>query len=151
MLKAPVIGNAKLKGEMARFSRTLALMSHAGLPLPETIAAARQTSSNMVIKESLAKVRTGLIQGEGLSGPMSRDKTFPNLLVQMVMVGEESGKLESTLDTVARSYETEADEAISGMVSMIEPVMTIVLGIAVAFIALSVIMPMYSITGKFQQ
>jgi len=104
----------------------------------------------MVIKESLAKVRTGLIQGEGLSGPMSRDKTFPNLLVQMVMVGEESGKLESTLDTVARSYETEADEAINGMMAMIEPVMTLALGLIVGFIAISVILPMYSMTSKFE-
>ncbi|MDD5093955.1 MAG: type II secretion system F family protein [Dehalococcoidia bacterium] len=150
LITAPIIGKANLMGEMARFARTLALLVHAGLPLPEVIAITRQTSGNIVVKDSLASVRTGLLQGEGLSGPMARDKTFPNLLVQMIMVGEESGKLESTLDTVATSYETEADETITNMVSLIEPVMTVVLALIVGFIALSVIMPMYSMTDAFE-
>jgi type IV pilus assembly protein PilC len=71
------------------------------------------------------------------------------LLVQMVKVGEESGKLESTLSTVASSYEAEADDKISGLISMIEPVMTVGLALIIGFIALSVITPMYSMTGKF--
>lgn len=150
LLKVPLIGKANLMSEMARFSRTLVLLVQAGLPLPEVIAMARQTSSNVVIKESLAEVRTGLLQGEGLSEPMSRDKTFPNLLVQMVMVGEESGKLESTLETVAKSYETEADEKISGMISMIEPAMTLVLAAMIGFIALSVITPMYTMSDALK-
>jgi type IV pilus assembly protein PilC len=94
-------------------------------------------------------VRTGLLEGEGLSGPMSRNKVFPSLLVQMVRVGEESGKLGSTLSTVASSYEAEADDKISGLISMIEPVMTVGLALIIGFIALSVITPMYSMTGKF--
>lgn len=150
LLKAPVIGKANLMGEMARFSRTLALLVHAGLPLPEILQMAQQTSTNLVIKEALVQVRTELLQGEGLAAPMARNKLFPPLLVQMVSVGEESGRLESTLETVATSYEVEADETIGNMVSMIEPVMTIVLAIGVGFIALSVITPMYTMTGAFE-
>jgi type IV pilus assembly protein PilC len=149
LLKVPVIGTANLMGEMARFSRTLALLVHAGLPLPEIMEMVRRTSGNQVMKEALAGVRTGLLEGEGLSGPMSRNTLFPSLLVQMVKVGEESGKLESTLSTVAGSYEAEADDKISGMISMIEPVMTVGLALIIGFIAISVITPMYSMTGKF--
>ena len=150
LLALPVIGKANLMGEMARFSRTLALLIHAGLPLPEILEMTRRTSGNEVVKQALAEVRTGLVQGDGLSGPMSRNKVFPRLLVQMIVVGEESGRLESTLDTVAAAYETEADDRISGMVSMIEPAMTLFLAGVIGFIALSVITPMYSITEAFK-
>lgn len=150
LLALPVIGKANLMGEMARFSRTLALLIHAGLPLPEILELTRRTSGNMVVKEALNRVRTGLVQGDGLSGPMSNDKIFPRLLVQMIVVGEESGRLESTLDTVAAAYETEADDRISGMVSMIEPAMTLFLAVIIALIALSVITPMYSLTDAFK-
>ena len=149
LLRVPVIGTANLMGEMARFSRTMALLVHAGLPLPEIMQMVERTSGNYIVKEALASVGTGLLQGEGLSGPMSRNKVFPSLLVQMVRVGEESGTLESTLGTVASSYEVEADDKISGMISMIEPAMTIGLAVAVGFIALAVITPMYSMMGKF--
>jgi len=149
LLRVPVIGTALLMGEMARFSRTMALLVHAGLPLPEVMEVVEQTSGNRVVKEAMAVLRTELIKGEGLSGPMLRNKLFPSLLVQMVMVGEESGRLESTLGTVAVSYEVEADDRINGIVSMIEPAMTVGMAVGVGFIALSVITPMYSIMGKF--
>jgi type IV pilus assembly protein PilC len=116
-----------------------------GLPLPQTLEMARRTSGNLVVKEALGNVRTELLQGEGLSGPMSKNKLFPSLLVQMVMVGEESGKLSSTLETAASSYEVEADERINAMISMIEPAMMIVLAVIVGFIVISTVTPMYSI------
>lgn len=150
LLKAPVLGKVNLMNEMARFSRTLSILVSAGLSLPEILAMAQRTSSNLLVKDALGNVRTGMLQGEGLSGPMSRNKVFPSLLVQMVMVGEESGRLESTLDTVAKSYEAEADERINGMISMIEPVMTMILALFTGFIALSVIAPMYSMSGSVQ-
>lgn len=150
LLAVPVVGKANLMVEMARFGRTLALLVRVGLPLPEILEMARRTSGNLVVKDALADVRTQLIQGEGLSGPMSKNKLFPRLLVQMVTVGEESGKLESTLETAAISYEAEADEKISGMISMIEPTMTIVLAVIIGFIALSVITPMYSMAGALK-
>jgi len=146
LLTAPVIGKANLMGEMARFSRTLALLSRVGLPLPQTLEMARRTSGNLVVKDALANVRTELLQGEGLSGPMSKNKVFPRLLVQMVMVGEESGKLEPTLETAAVSYEAEADDRISSMIALIEPLIVIMLGGVIGFIAIATVMPMQSIS-----
>ena len=150
LLSAPVVGKTNLMNEMARFSRTLGILIRAGLPLPDILDLSRKTSSNTEVKNALSDVRDGLLRGEGLSEPMSRNEVFPRLLVQMVMVGEESGKLESTLDTVAASYEAEADDRINTMVAMIEPIMTIVLAVIIGFIALSVITPMYSMTSKFK-
>jgi len=150
LLTVPVLGPVNLMNEMARFSQTIALLLHAGLPLPDIIDMARQTTSNRVLQDALGKVQHDLVQGEGLSGPMTKHKLFPPLLVQMVMVGEESGNLESTLTVVANSYETEADDRLSGLIAMIEPAMTIGLACMVAFIALAIITPMYSIMGAVE-
>ena len=149
LLTVPILGPVNLMNEMARFSQTIALLIHAGLPLPDIIDMTRQITSNRVFQEALGKVQRDLVQGEGLSGPMTKHKLFPPLLVQMVMVGEESGNLESTLGVVANSYETEADDRLSGLIALIEPAMTIGLALMVAFIALAVITPMYSIMGSF--
>jgi type IV pilus assembly protein PilC len=110
---------------------------------------AQQTTSNRVICKALSEVRQGLVQGQGISAPMLENKLFPRLLVQMVRVGEETGNLESTLNIVAESYETEANDKLSGLIAMIEPAMTVGLGLLVAFVALSVISPMYSILSSF--
>ena len=149
LITLPVIGTVNLMNEMARFCQTITLLLHAGLPLPDIINMTRQTSSNRVIQSALNDVQNDLIKGEGLSMPMSKHKLFPHLLVQMVMVGEESGNLESTMNIVAESYESEADDKISGLIALIEPAMTVGLALMVAFIALSVISPMYSIMGAF--
>lgn len=150
LITAPVIGTVNIMNEMSRFSRTITLLLHAGLPLPDIINMARETSSNRLIRQALGQVQNDLIQGEGLSAPMGKHKLFPKLLVQMVMVGEESGNLESTMNIVADNYESEADDKISGLIALIEPTMTIGLALMVGFIAISVISPMYSIMGVFE-
>lgn len=150
MITAPVIGTVNIMNEMSRFSRTITLLLHAGLPLPDIINMARDTSSNRLIREALGQVQSDLVQGEGLSIPMGKHKLFPKLLVQMVMVGEESGNLESTMNIVADNYESEADDKIGGLIALIEPTMTIGLALMVGFIAISVISPMYSIMGVFE-
>ncbi len=149
LLTVPILGPVNLMNEMAHFSQTTSLLIHAGLSLPDIMNIAQQTSGNRVMCEALSKVRQGLVQGEGISAPMLENKLFPRLLVQMVRVGEETGNLESTLNIVAESYETEANDKLSGLIAMIEPTMTVGLGLLVAFVALSVISPMYSILSSF--
>ena len=150
MIKVPVLGQVNLMNEMARFSQTITLLLHAGLPLPDIINMTQRISSNRVIQEALGQVQNDLVQGEGLSAPMGKHSLFPRLLVQMVMVGEESGNLESTMSIIADNYQREADDKISSLISLIEPAMTIGLALVVAFIAISVISPMYSIMGVFE-
>ncbi len=148
-LVAPLIGTPILMGELARFSRTMSMLIKAGLSLQEIMELMPQTSDNKVIRDALFQVNEGLILGEGLSGPMSRIALFPPLLIQMVAVGEESNTLDFTLGVVADFYEVTAEEKTAAMVGMITPLSTAIIGLFVGFIAVSVLMPMYSIIGAF--
>jgi len=148
-LTAPVIGIPTLMGELARFCRTMSVLVSAGLSLQEIMEMMPQSSNNRVIRDALSQVNDGLLLGEGLSGPMSRIDIFPPLLVQMVTVGEESNTLDFTLGVVADFYEVTAEEKTSTMVGMIGPISTIGIALVVGFIAISIIMPMYTLTGAF--
>lgn len=148
-LTAPIIGPPTLMGELARFTRTLSVMLAAGVSLQEAMEMMPQSTNNRVVRDALEDVKSGLLLGEGLSGPMSRMDLFPPLLVQMVAVGEETNSLDFSLGVVADFYETTADEKISAVVGMIGPVSTVVIALAVGFIAVAVLMPMYTLTGAF--
>ena len=148
-LTAPIIGPPTLMGELARFSRTMSVLIGAGLNLQEIMEMMPQTSNNKVIRDALSRANEGLLLGGGLSEPMSRIDIFPPLLVQMVAVGEESNTLDFTLGVVANFYETTAEEKTSAMVGMIGPALTIAMALGVGFIAISVLMPMYTLTGAF--
>ena len=148
-LVAPIIGLPALMGELARFSRTMSVLVSAGLSLQEIMELVPHTSNNKVIRDALAQVNEGLVLGEGLSEPMSRIDLFPPLLVQMVAVGEQSNTLDFTMGVVADFYETTAEEKTATMVGMISPISTAFIGLLVGFIAISVLMPMYTLTGAF--
>jgi type IV pilus assembly protein PilC len=105
-------------------------------------------TNNKVIAEALTQVQQELIRGEGLSKPMAKRNIFLPLMVQMVGVGEETGHLDTTLTTVAQTYEIEADDRTSSAVGLIQPAITIIIGVVVAFIAISLVSAMYSIYGQ---
>ena len=149
LLTAPLIGTPMLMSELARFSRTMSVLLSTGLSLQEIMELAPQTSNNIVIRDALGQVNERLLLGEGLGEPMSRISIFPPLLVQMVAVGEESNTLAFTLGVVADFYETTSEEKMNAMVGMITPISTIGIAILVGFIAISVLMPMYALTGSF--
>jgi type IV pilus assembly protein PilC len=126
----------------------MSLLFRVGLPLPEVLSMAITGSSNKAMAEALTGVQKGLIRGEGLSKPMSKSPLFLPLMVQMVSVGEETGNLDNTLNTVAESYEMEADDRTTSAVGLIQPVMTIFIGAVIGFIALSLVSAMYSVFGQ---
>jgi type IV pilus assembly protein PilC len=148
-LMAPIVGPPALFSELGRFARSLSVMVGAGLKLQECMELLPQSTSNMVFRDALNKVRERLLLGEGLSEPMSRIRLFPPLLVQMLAVGEESNTLDFTMGVVAEFFETSAEEKTAAMVGMIGPVSTVGIALMVGFIAVSVIMPMYTLTGAF--
>lgn len=145
----PVIGPPVLYSELGRFCRSLSVMIRAGIKLQEIMEIVPEGTNNHVFRNALKQVKERLLLGEGLAEPMTRIDIFPPLLVQMVAVGEESNTLDFTMGVVADFYETEAEERTAAMVGMIGPVSTIGIALLVGFIALSVIMPMYTITGAF--
>jgi len=144
-LKIPVIGSINIEHNMCHFCQTTSMLLKAGLPLPQIMDIAIQTVGNRIIRQALRNVKEKLIQGQGLSQPMAAIELFPRLLVEMVAVGEKTGTIDSTLATLADYYEERVDQRINTLISMIEPFLTVVIGLVVAFIALSLITPLYSI------
>ena len=149
-LSTPVMGTVVRMSEVARFCRTLSVLIGAGLPLQEIMQLMPQTTNTRVIRDAYNRMHQDLLMGQGLSGPMSHISLFPPLVIQMVTVGEESNSLGSTLGVVADFYEAEAEEKIAALVGLIMPVSTIGIALMVGFIAMSVVMPMYSITGSLE-
>jgi type IV pilus assembly protein PilC len=148
LLQAPVVGRIINLSELSRTCRTMALLFRVGLPLPDIMSLSVQSTTNKVAAESLAGVQRDLIRGEGLSKPMSRRRFFLPLMVQMVSVGEETGNLDTTLNTVAETYEVEADDRTQAAVGMIQPIMTLAIGGLIGFMAIAMMSAMYSIYGS---
>ena len=149
MLKIPVIGNISIQRSMCRFCQTTSMLLRAGLPLPQIMNVVAGTIRNVVIRQALQKVRGKLVQGQGLSQPMAACPVFPQLLVEMVVVGETTGNLDTTLDTMAGIYEQRVEQRVQALISMIEPALIVVVALVVAFIAVSMIMPLYSILRMY--
>lgn len=145
MLKLPLIGPINIQRNVGHFCRTASMLLKAGLLLPQTMNIVIQTVGNRIIRQVLREVREKLVQGQGLSQPMATIDLFPRLLVEMVSVGEKTGNLDSTLATLGDYYEQRVDQRVNTLISMIGPALTVGVGLVVAFIALSMITPLYSI------
>jgi len=150
LLKIPVLKSIVVTSEVARFARIVAMLLKAGVNMPDTMELVCQTSTNLVIKSALVEARKELLQGQGLSGPLGKSRLFPPLFIQMLVVGEETATLDSTLTSVADAYETEAEDKINAMMTMMEPLMTLAIACVIGFIALSMITPMYTLLGNFE-
>jgi type IV pilus assembly protein PilC len=148
ILKMPVIGRIVLLNELSRCCRTISLLFKVGVPLPEIMTLTVQSANNKIISDALNEVKEELIRGDGLYKPMSRRPVFLPLMSQMVGVGEETGNLDNTLTTVAQSYEAESEDRTSSAVGLIQPIITIGIGLAVGFIAVSMFSAMYGVYGQ---
>jgi type IV pilus assembly protein PilC len=145
LLKLPVIGRINLESHMQQFCQIASVLLKAGLGLPQTISLAVQTTGNGIVRRALTGVVDGLMQGDGLSVPMAKNRLFPSLLVEVVSIGEQTGALDTGLATLADYYEKRIDQRVGVFTSLLEPLITLVVGFVVIFIALSIITPLYSI------
>ena len=107
--------------------------------------AIQTVSTNQIISRALTEVRDKLVEGQGMSRPMSENPLFPKTMVRMIAMGEQTGNIDNALLTLAVFYEERANQNVQSLISMIEPALTIVMGLCVAFILVSILMPMYSI------
>jgi type IV pilus assembly protein PilC len=148
MLRVPVFGRIIQLSELSRCCRTVSMLVRIGLPLPEVMAIAIHSSNNKFVAENLTGVQQELIRGEGLSQPMVKRKLFLPLMTQMVKVGEETGNLENTLNTVADNFDMEANDKTKSAVGLIQPVMTLIIGGIVGFVVLAMMSAMYSLYGQ---
>ena len=147
LLKIPLIGAINIQSSVSQLCHTMSILLKAGLPMSEIMNLIVDTMGNVIIKEAFSRVRTEMLQGQGLSQPIRQEKVFPGLLAQMVRVGEETGTLDTNLETLAVFYEEEADRKINTLTSIMEPALMLFVGGMVGFLAVAVIMPMYSLMG----
>ncbi len=151
LLNSPGLGRLMVQQNLGRFSRTMALLLKSGLTLPEALSLARHSISNRYFLETLAQVRSQVMEGRTLAQAFGGVGFVPGLYVQMVRAGESSGALEQHLLSMADFYEREVDEQVTTVVGLMEPAITVAMGIVVAMLALAVLLPMYNIFDTLQK
>lgn len=142
-LKMPVIGEVLEKGAIARFARTLETMFAAGTPLVEAMTSVAGASGNIVFYEASLKIRDAISTGTSLQASMRDTGLFPNMVVQMVAIGEESGAIDAMLGKVADWYEQEVDDAVEALTSLLEPMIMAFLGVVIGGIVIGMYLPIF--------
>jgi type IV pilus assembly protein PilC len=147
ILKAPIIGPIIKKATIARFCRTLATMFAAGVPLVDALDSVAGATGNRVYYEGTMEIKDEVSTGNQLQAAMGRVELFPNMVVQMVAIGEESGELDAMLGKVADIYEGEVDDAVAGLSSLLEPIIMAVLGVVVGGMVIAMYLPIFKLAS----
>jgi len=148
MLNVPVIGMLLRKIAVARFTRTLGTLITSGVPILEGLAITARTSGNAVLEQSLMKVRKAVEEGRTIVDPLKESGVFPNMVVQMIGVGEATGAMDAMLQKIADFYEDEVDAATKDMLTLLEPILIGFLGVVVGGIVISLYLPLFAMIGK---
>lgn len=145
ILKAPVIGNILNKAAVARFARTLSTTFAAGVPLIDGLESAAGASGNEIYRNAIMEVRDEVTAGNQMQYAMKNTKQFPEMVVQMVAIGEESGALDGMLSKVANIYEQEVDDAVDGLTALLEPMIMAVLGVVIGGLIIAMYLPIFQL------
>jgi type IV pilus assembly protein PilC len=148
ILKLPVIGILMRKIAVARFTRTLGTLISSGVPILEGLDITAKTAGNAVVERSLRKVRKSLEEGKSLTEPLKDSEVFPGMVTQMIAVGEQTGAMDAMLQKIADFYEEEVDAAVKDLLTALEPIMIVFLGIVVGGVVISMYLPLFSLIGK---
>ncbi len=146
LLRIPVLGSLFRKVAVAKFSRTFSTLVKSGVPVLNALEIVGKTSGNKVVEEAIANCRTSVREGELISKPLSKSGVFPPMVCRMINVGEQTGQLEKMLSKIADFYDEQVDAAVSGLTSMIEPLVIIFLGVVVGGIVIALFLPIFKIT-----
>ena len=144
-LKAPILGTIFTTVILERFSRVLSSLLKAGVPLPDSLDLTANAVSNRVYTKAISEVTEGVLRGEGLSDPLERTETFPEETVQIIRVGEQSGQLTTQLEHAANYYAKEVDYKLKNLTTLLEPIVLIIVGGGVGFVAIALVSAMYGI------
>jgi type IV pilus assembly protein PilC len=143
LLKLPLLGTLILKTSIARFSSILSMLTSGGVSILEAIDIGAKTSGNLIIENSLNKVKESVKEGSNLSEPISKAGIFPDMVSQMISVGEETGKLEDMLVKVSQYYEEEVDNSVKNLTTMLEPIIIVFLGVIVGTLVIAMYLPIF--------
>ncbi|MDD4617003.1 MAG: type II secretion system F family protein [Alphaproteobacteria bacterium] len=145
LLKAPIFGSLQLRADISRFARTLGTLMSNGVTIETAIPVAQESLSNRYLRREIEMCALSLREGEGLSGPLAKSGCFPHLFLKLLMVGEETGRLEEMLIETADIYEEELQRAIDRMLTLLVPALTVIMGGIVAFVVSALLLAMLSV------
>jgi type IV pilus assembly protein PilC len=148
ILKLPVLGLLMRKIAVARFTRTLGTLISSGVPILEGLDITARTAGNAVVERALFKVRKSLEEGKSLTEPLKDSEVFPGMVTQMIAVGEQTGAMDAMLQKIADFYEEEVDAAVKDLLTALEPIMIVFLGVVVGGVVISMYLPLFSLIGK---
>ncbi len=148
LLKLPIIGMLLRKIAVARFTRTLGTLISSGVPILEGLDITARTSGNAVVEKAIQATRKAVEAGRSLVDPLKESDVFPGMVTQMIAVGEQTGAMDSMLQKIADFYEEEVDAAVKDLLTLLEPVMIVFLGVVVGGIVISMYLPLFSLIGK---
>ncbi|MFP4499612.1 MAG: type II secretion system F family protein [Candidatus Hydrogenedentota bacterium] len=148
LLRIPVVKAVVQKYEMARFARTLGTLMDNGVPVLRSINITADTMSNVVIRDEVATIHTGVTDGESMSESMADLPHFPPLVVSMFMVGEESGRIGAVTKRLADAYDLEVDRAVKALTALFEPLLIVIMGIIIGFLVIAMLLPMLTLSGN---
>ena len=147
LLVLPIMGPVLSKIAVARFTRTLGTLLQSGVPILDALEICAKTSGNVILESGIMHVRQRISEGQNMVEPLMEAKVFPDMVVQMIGVGEQTGALDQMLNKIADFYEEETDVAVSSMTSMLEPIMMVGIGGMVGFMLIAMYMPIFDIAG----
>jgi type IV pilus assembly protein PilC len=142
-LKAPVFGDLIMKVSIAKFCRTLGTMLQSGVPILEALTVVAKTAGNRVIEQAVFRVADSISEGRSIAEPLEETGIFPNMVVQMISVGESTGALDAMLTKIADFYDEEVDQAVENLTAMIEPFMMVFLGGMVGGLVVAMYLPIF--------
>jgi type IV pilus assembly protein PilC len=148
ILKLPILGILMRKIAVARFTRTLGTLISSGVPILEGLDITAKTSGNAVVERALQKVRKSLEEGKSLTEPLKDSEVFPGMVTQMIAVGEQTGAMDAMLQKIADFYEDEVDAAVKDLLTALEPIMIVFLGVVVGGVVISMYLPLFTLIGK---
>jgi type IV pilus assembly protein PilC len=148
ILKLPVLGILMRKIAVARFTRTLGTLISSGVPILDGLDITAKTAGNAVVERALNSVRKALEEGKSLTEPLKESQVFPGMVTQMIAVGEQTGAMDAMLSKIADFYEEEVDAAVKDLLTALEPVMIVFLGLVVGGVVISMYLPLFSLIGK---
>jgi type IV pilus assembly protein PilC len=148
IIRLPVLGDLVQKGAVARFTRTLATLLSSGVGIMEAIEISARVVGNVVIETALLRAREAISEGKSLTVPLMKEKFIPQMVVQMMSVGEQTGNLDQMLNKIADFYEDEVDVAVTALTSLMEPILMVVLGGIIAVLVIAMYLPIFNMAAS---
>jgi type IV pilus assembly protein PilC len=150
LINSPVLGDVIRKSAVSRFTRTLGTLVSSGVAILDGLEITAKTAGNRVIHDAVMESRASIAGGETIAGPLEKSKVFPPMVVSMIAVGEQTGGLDEMLSKIADFYDEEVDVAVSALLSLMEPLMIVILGVVVGGMVIAMYLPIFDMMNAVQ-